>query len=85
MKIKSLRVTRDEPDLLQIKYDLDHNDVVKVDLFRGQRKREQTIPLLQVLKEKAGVTGDLISMCNALLSPKQHHSFFENLPIVNTE
>ncbi|GFO46251.1 DNA repair protein rhp54 [Plakobranchus ocellatus] len=89
MKIKSLCITRDEPNILQIKYDFDQSNTVKVDLFRGRRKSEQAVVQLQILKEKAGVTSakkaDLMSMCNTLLIPRQHHSFFEQLPIVSTE
>ena len=55
MKIKSARITREEPDILQLRYDF-HPNYVKVNLFRGRRKSEQTVAQLQILKDKAGVS-----------------------------
>ena len=87
MKIESPRIIREEPDSLQLRYDFDQN-YLKVDLFLGHRKSEQTVAQLQIPKDKAGVprvkkkqktktkTTHLMSLCNTLLLPKQHHQFF---------
>ena len=76
LKIKSLRITKEELDCLQVSYDFDQN-YVKVDLLLGHRKSEQTEAQLQILKDNAGVSrvknknkADSMSLCNALLIPK---------------
>ena len=55
MEIESPCITGEEPDNLQLRYDFDQN-YVKVDLFLGHRKSEQTVAQLQILKDKAGVS-----------------------------
>ena len=85
MKIESPRITREEPDNLQLRYDFDQN-YVKVDLFLGHRKSEQTVAQLQILTDKASVSSvkknnkkaALISLCNALLLSNRTISFFNS-------
>ena len=85
LKVKVLRVSKDNPDQIQVKYDFTSTDFKSVNVARSSRGRpsfalklprkyDAKVPI-SIAKKK-----DLLELCTSHVIPEQYWNFYEKLP-----
>lgn len=88
-KIREVKVSGSNPDIIEFKYDLFEENYRKLDcgynmkLTRGRKKNQQELLLNKLYREPIPIAEikyeDLINLCNTMIIPKKYHNFYKNL------
>lgn len=87
LKIKWIRVTKEQPDCIQIKTDWD-SDFQIVKALQQARGRAQSMVPKTKYEGKIAISEakkkDLLSLCNTLVIPPAYHTFYDQLKATNS-